>query len=331
MSRTRIVFRADGGPTIGMGHFVRTLALADMLKDDFLCTYVTREPTAWQVRAMEDACHNWIGLPADEGHFDVFLSYLRGDEIVVLDNYYFDTSYQRAIKDRGSKLVCIDDLHDKHFVADMVINHAAGVTSDAYSAESYTKLMLGYSYAMLRREFLGERRGEERKRYSVLVIMGGATPGDIAHAVVQAACSRAWDLPVALVSAAAQRQITDDLGGGRAFGRLSARDVSQLMREAVVAVLPASTVAIEACAIGLPFISGYFVPNQHEIHDGLRDYGLAVTIGDFTAITADRMAAAIADLMTDEHVRREMIRNQQKHLDRRSPSRLLKAFRDLCR
>jgi len=29
-----IVFRADGGPSIGMGHFTRTLALAEMLKGD---------------------------------------------------------------------------------------------------------------------------------------------------------------------------------------------------------------------------------------------------------------------------------------------------------
>ena len=31
----KIYFRADASATIGYGHFIRTLALADMLKDDF--------------------------------------------------------------------------------------------------------------------------------------------------------------------------------------------------------------------------------------------------------------------------------------------------------
>ena len=32
----KIYFRADASATIGYGHFIRTLALADMLKDDFV-------------------------------------------------------------------------------------------------------------------------------------------------------------------------------------------------------------------------------------------------------------------------------------------------------
>ena len=43
-------------------------------------------------------------------------------KIVVLDGYHFDTNYQTKIKQKGCKLVCIDDLHDKHFVADIIIH-----------------------------------------------------------------------------------------------------------------------------------------------------------------------------------------------------------------
>jgi UDP-2,4-diacetamido-2,4,6-trideoxy-beta-L-altropyranose hydrolase len=332
MSRTKIIFRADSGPGIGLGHFVRTLALADMLRSDFHCTYATRQPTAWQKGEIENVCHDWLGLPGDEGHFDVFLKHLHGDEIVVLDNYHFETDYQRAIREKSCKLVCIDDIHDKHFVADVVINHAAGVKSTAYSVEPYTKLLLGYSYAMLRREFLAEQASEERKRYSVLVIMGGADPKNITRAVVQAACSRQWDLPVAVVRAVNPTPMDCAVGleNVKIFEWPVAKTIARLMREAIIAVLPASTVAVEACAIRLPFVAGYFVENQREIHEGLREYRLAMSVGDFTDMAVDRMAAAITSLMTDDHMQREMVRNQQTHLDRKSPSRLLGAFRDLC-
>ena len=40
----KIYFRADASATIGYGHFIRTLALADMLKDDFDCTFFSAGP-----------------------------------------------------------------------------------------------------------------------------------------------------------------------------------------------------------------------------------------------------------------------------------------------
>ena len=45
----KIFFRADAGYNIGYGHFVRTLALADILKKDFDCTFFTCHPTKHQI------------------------------------------------------------------------------------------------------------------------------------------------------------------------------------------------------------------------------------------------------------------------------------------
>src|SRR5205823_4199042 len=79
---------------------------------------------------------------------------LNPTDIVVLDGYNFNTEYQQAIKNKGCKLVVIDDLHAWHQVADVVINHAEGITSPDYSAESYTQFCLGLDYVLLRKPFL---------------------------------------------------------------------------------------------------------------------------------------------------------------------------------
>ena len=147
----KIYFRADASATIGYGHFIRTLALADMLKDDFDCTFFTCHPTPYQVSEMEKVCP-FIPLQ-EESHYDDFLSHLQGDEIVVLDNYFFTTDYQRAIKQKGCRLVCVDDMHDKHYVADVVINHTL-TDSGLFDVEPYTKLCLGFDWALLRRPFI---------------------------------------------------------------------------------------------------------------------------------------------------------------------------------
>ena len=78
----KIYLRADASAAIGYGHFIRTLALADMLKDDFDCTFFTCHPTPYQVSEMEKVCP-FIPLQ-EESHYDEFLSLLQGDEIVVL-------------------------------------------------------------------------------------------------------------------------------------------------------------------------------------------------------------------------------------------------------
>ena len=142
--KSKICLRADAGVNIGYGHFIRSLALADMLKDEFDCVFYTAEPTPYQIEELQKIC-SYVSL-SEATKIEDFLADLDGTEIVVLDNYYYTTDYQREIKGKGCKLVCIDDMHDKHYVADAVINHAPGSKDAQFSKENYTKLYLGPEY-----------------------------------------------------------------------------------------------------------------------------------------------------------------------------------------
>ena len=42
--KRKIIFRADGGKSIGMGHVVRSCALAAMLKDNFTIVFAIQQP-----------------------------------------------------------------------------------------------------------------------------------------------------------------------------------------------------------------------------------------------------------------------------------------------
>ena len=96
----KVFFRADADATIGYGHFVRSLALADMLKDDFDCTFFTQAPSRYQEEEVSKVCR-LVSLPADDRKFQLFLDQLDGDEIVFLDNYFFTPAYEREIKAKG--------------------------------------------------------------------------------------------------------------------------------------------------------------------------------------------------------------------------------------
>ena len=270
----KIFFRADAGPQIGYGHFIRTLALADMLKEDFDCFFVTVNPTAYQINEMSKVCR-FIPLQA-ENHFDSFLSILQGEEIVVLDNYFFGTDYQRAIKEKGCKLVCIDDLHDKHYVADVVINQGVSEPS-LFDTENYTRLCLGLEWALLRKPFIEAAALASQRTYSdkietITVSFGGADYYGLTEKMIRI-----------LLQIDSIKKINAIVGDSFQSGeewsnekkvtlyrQIPAEKVAELFLNCDLAILSASTICIEALACGTRVAAGWYVDNQKDFYDYLK-------------------------------------------------------------
>jgi UDP-2,4-diacetamido-2,4,6-trideoxy-beta-L-altropyranose hydrolase len=329
ITKRTIHFRADGGPTIGMGHFMRSLALAEMLNQRFHCVFATCSPSEFQKSEIEKVCQELLELPNNDNHFELFLEKLNGSEIVVLDNYYFNTEYQIAIRNKGCKLVCIDDLHDKHFVADIVINHAEGIEKTDYSVEPYTQLCLGYKFALLKKEFLEEIIPDEKKEFSCLVMIGGSDPLNITVKLLSLIENYPFKLPVAVVIGPTfQEKELDQFTNTKLYKAVDAATVYKLMRQSKFGILPASTVAIESCAARLPFICGHFVTNQNGIYEGIRKNNLAICIGDYLTIDKIKFHNAIKEI-SKETVTAKLIDQQKLLLDKHSKQRFIERFTQL--
>lgn len=330
MDKRTIIFRADGGLTIGMGHFIRTLALAEMLNKHFNCIYATQTPSEYQISEITKVCQNLIDLPNDNSHFNEFLNLLHGNEIVVLDNYFFTTDYQRTIKAKGCKLVCIDDLHDKHFVSDIVINHAEGLSPTAYDTENYTKLLLGYKYALLRKEYLIDQSISNPKEYSCFIMMGAADPFYITLKITSILVNLNFELPIAVVvgEGYSEENQFKQFENIIFFKGISASHIFQLMQLSEFGILPSSTVAIEACAARLPFICGYFIDNQKEIYSGIKKEFLAVCVDNFIELEKNILTIAIKKIC-ESIVCDNIIQNQMERLDKKSKERFLQIFQKL--
>lgn len=286
----KIYFRADASATIGYGHFIRTLALADMLKDDFDCTFFTCHPTSYQVSEMEKVCP-FVTLQ-EETHYADFLSHLQGDEIVVLDNYFFTTDYQRAIKRKGCRLVCIDDMHDKHYVADVVINH--GVTNEKlFSIEPYTQLCLGYDWALLRFPFLQppQRQQKDRKIEKAVVCFGGSDKNNLTERFVS--FLQKEPSVKQIVAIVGDKYQTDNVSQSYSKVQyrhnLSASEMSDIFSQSDVAFLSASTVCLEALSRQLPIVAGYYVDNQQEMYAEYVAHNLIYPLGNLLDLDFERL------------------------------------------
>lgn len=277
--KKKVYFRADAGQSIGYGHFIRSLALADMLKDDFDCTFFTQTPTEYQKQEAERVCP-LVALPADDSKFSLFLKQLKGDEIVVLDNYFFTSEYQLQIKQRGCKLVCIDDMHDKHFYADVIINHCIN-TCNEYAAEPETKFFLGAKWALLRTPFLTSKTTLKDKRHWVITF-GGSDPNNLTMKFVSVLCKLFPEVVISVMVGDGYKY-SDTLKsflGVNVLNKLSAQQVADLFSSADNVICSASSVCYEALACGCNVFAGYYVDNQIDFYNNLVSYGLINPLGN---------------------------------------------------
>lgn len=266
--KTKVYFRADASDSIGYGHFVRTLALADMLKDDFNCSFFTQSPNDFQKREVGKVC-KLEELPSDNTRFEAFLNLLKGDEIVVLDNYFYSSDYEKAIKEKGCKLVSLGT-NDRHYFADVVINFTRLHPGD-FSVESYTRFCLGLEWMILRKPFYKNRKVDKS---GFVICIGGTDQGEYSERFYSIISREYPDEPIRVIATDRIGQKRIDANKRRGINlqlNLTAEQMAQQFAESRIAIVSASSVAIEALSQGANVIAGYYVDNQINIYKALSE------------------------------------------------------------
>jgi spore coat polysaccharide biosynthesis predicted glycosyltransferase SpsG len=291
----KLFFRADADKTIGFGHFSRSLALADMLKDSFDCTFFTQTPTDYQKTEIEKVC-KLIALPADDSKFNLFLDYLSGDEIVFLDNYFFTSEYQLEIKKKGSKLICLGT-NDRHYYCDVLINYAES-RPEIFSVEPYTKVKLGMDWVILRKPFRNVSVNQDRQKHHRIVICFGGTD-QFGLTEKAADVIKALETPCAISLIAADSFGKDRLDYLEGIGvdchvNASAKQMVALFNESDYLISSASTVTHEGLACQIPVMCGYYVENQRRMYQYFIENRLVIGLGDmlspiFSSLLTERL------------------------------------------
>lgn len=273
--KKRVVLRADAGKSTGYGHFIRSLALAGYLKDDFECHFCTYNkdnsngtPSDYQLEVIIATCNPIpvIGNTIEEYDED-FLNEIRPSDIVVLDNYYFTTKYQQTIKDKGCKLVCIDDMHDRHMVCDLLITPSPLKRGD-FNMESYTQFVGGIEWAFLREPFLqpNKIRDVRTKIKRVVLAMGGADPLNLTDKMIRITHEVLPDAEINVMVGDTVHITPESQKIAKIRHRLNASQIVDLFDKSDLGIFPASTVCIEAISRKLPVAAGYFVNNQEDFY-----------------------------------------------------------------
>lgn len=339
MHRQRIVFRADGNNKIGLGHIMRCLSLAELLKKDFNCLFFVNNPDDEVKQLIESVCNIYsLYCINNMDELESLMSLLYNDDIFVIDGYEFDMEYQRKVKQLIYKLVVIDDKGDKFLHADVIINHGDISVLSNYKTLPGTKIFSGFSYLILRKEFLKAAIAKRQidKVDTAFICMGGSDPFNITNKALKACLKCSFVKKIIVVTGSLYQykgellQIISLLNDKiiHHFENLNAAQMVHFIKQSHFAISTASSISLEICCVKAGLLSGTVIDNQVAIHKHLIDSGCCVSLGDFNK-ASERDIIDHLKILSNTELVNTIMKNQFKAIDGLSGDRILSEFKKL--
>lgn len=340
MNRGTLLVRADASAEIGVGHVMRSLALAQAWKLAggrvvFACAAL---PASLAARLKDE------GMTLREIAQGAAALGALAKEVsaswVIVDGYGFGTDYQVAARGAGARVLVIDDDGVAgEYVAELVLDPNAFAAENRYEKRApYTRLLMGPSHAPLRREIaagppptratMPDTGGERR----VLFSFGGADPAGTSLLALESLsrCKTPFDSTLVVGAANARRAEIEKAARGVPHLRLvfDASDMRALMTWADLAVVAAGGTCLELAYLGVPAIVVVTAENQRRVADAFVARGTAVSVGDAASLTARTLALTIDRLFAIDPQREEMGVRGRALVDGRGADRVLAAMEE---
>jgi UDP-2,4-diacetamido-2,4,6-trideoxy-beta-L-altropyranose hydrolase len=258
-------------------------------------------------------------------------------QALVFDDYSLEVHDHLSLA-KGRPVLVIDDLADRFLGADLVLDAGPARRAADYGGliADGTPLLLGPTYAPVRPEFVAAREAALHRRQAgggvkrILVALGlGDLDGITARVVRQMlplAGGAAIDVVMgsggisyAWLTAAAERHPNLAL-------HVNATNMADLTAAADLAIGAGGSSTWERCVLGLPSLLLILAPNQRPAARAMADQGAAVVIDSGSESFEASLDAAIAMLMRDAALRRNLTEASASVCDGLGAGRVAKAF-----
>lgn len=187
---TMILIRADASPAKGTGHVMRCLALADALREQGAdVAFATAEitPALADRLAVEGFAHH--RLTSDDASATLDLARQTNADALVVDSYWLDADWRRAVRGGFATVLALDDLADRDLHADLVWNPSPVASTLPYDRLAPGAVRLfGSDFLLLRREIrdaITASRPDLADRTSILLTFGGSDPAGLTVPLVK--------------------------------------------------------------------------------------------------------------------------------------------------
>ena len=337
----KVAFRVDSSFLIGSGHVMRCLTLADELRSQgidtfFICReqkghlgelimdrgyplFVLSQPqttseTGWTENRGQ--YQTWIDVSdtIDAQQTLEVLKKKRTCDWMVVDHYALTSAWHRRIKSFGSKIMVIDDLADRQYDCDLLLDQTFFRNKTDYQGliSEKAQLLLGTEYALLRPDFYSLREKALTKRSSfegvkhVLISMGGVNTLDITKNIL-AGLETIPNIKYIVFDVVMGRkgEAYEEMKKYASSSSLNinvfayVKNMADSMLQADLAIGTAGSSSWERCCLGLPALLISVADNQSFLVENLAKSGAIIQIQGKNEILSKNIAKAFETIIGD--------------------------------
>ncbi|EJC82695.1 pseudaminic acid biosynthesis-associated protein PseG [Rhizobium leguminosarum bv. trifolii WSM2297] len=313
-----LVFRCDGSISIGSGHMMRCITLAETLRNfGYRSHFICRELEGNLISVVAERgfeVHRLLLVPqpaidlesTQEEAFHEQADALECREImkaiqperVIVDSYALGSGWAKNAVPMGCDVLVIDDLADRPLLCDIVLNQNFGRQVEEYDhlLSSGCKRLIGPLFALIRPEFaqarsrsLSRRRGQSLQH--LLIAFGATDPDNCSGKVLAYLLEQRPFLVqrITIVLGAQAPHFADVLQRARTapipVDVLSGvADMAELLVGCDAAIGAAGTSVWERCVLGVPSLLLTFAENQRAGMIALDAAYAGIALGDAQAM-----------------------------------------------
>lgn len=337
MMKDTIIIRTDASSEIGIGHVMRTLALAQNLREYFNIHYISTKLTVELKKVLKAEKINLQIIYSKEGtkedlYQTVEISNNLNARWIIVDGYHFNEQYIDFLKKSGFKILLFDDFAKMNFYsADIILNKGVYARKEMYSnRDKESKLLLGPKYNILRKEFLKYNRKDILFKdipENMLITMGGADPSNVTLRILEILeeIKHKFKVKVLLGPANKHKKVMKER---MSLSQLNIKlientnEISSIMNWADFAITSGGTTLFEMAYMGLPSIVIQTVDNQRSAEILSKKYNICNYLCNYKELSTEILETAILGML-DKSVRIEMSNNGRELIDSSNIERIL--------
>lgn len=280
----RVLLLCDGGGPLGVGHVLRSLALAEaavaaghdvVVAGHFEGAFLLRQLAA---------------APAEVVLLEAHVPGVGTEPLLeLMQRFEPDILHVDSYEPRGWFLgMVVSNMEDGTFgrrAADVVIDPTLGAERSTRPDDGSTWLLRGSRYAPMRQRVTDARQRtahDTNETRAVLVVMGGTDPVGLAPAAVELLARTGLALDVTVIAVGENAEQVRAAANGTALSlsvQAPVDDLAALMSGQDLVISAAGTTIWELCCIGVPMAVVWAVDNQREGYERVVEAGAAVGLG----------------------------------------------------
>ena len=297
----KVAFRVDSSTQIGIGHLMRCLNLADALKKNnheivFICKKLQgnlNSQIKYKVHRLPNNSEENLNVDINLYDFnqkidaDLTTKVVPSNlDLLIIDSYELNHIWHKQIRPFTKKIMVIDDLANREFDCDILLNQNPGFYNIDYKnkVSEKCKLLIGSRYALLRPEFLMmrrkalEKRKKTKKINNILISLGGSDINNLTYDILKDLPNH-FKITIVLGKTSPHNKMIMNYIATKNIELIeNATNMAELMFKADLAIGACGITSLERCCLGLPTLMYVLAENQIKIANNLESIGAVLRV-----------------------------------------------------